>query len=240
MLSSLGLRREETEFIRCRQEFTPEEMEKYLRGRGKTAILPAWLPRRPLICQVIADLPQQDLERLSNDTGGDPDVCQTLIEVICVREARINPILDPKRIQLVMQQYRRGTRQKQGNVGPISVGEINRAFEAVVGIPPNDESAIMLQRLPGLGRLSAETSNREFVDDYILEGLRASDVLDSLRAKESSLAGDVWENPLKELGQRIVAAGIDRLASPQGPKALRKRHTVCKAVCSHQEQGPVG
>ncbi len=213
MLGALGLSADDTEFVRCRNEFTPQEMDTYLRSRGKNVTLPTWLPRRPLICQVIADLPTDDLDRLSKDEGGDPQVCRTLIEVICSREARISAILEPKRIQLVMQGIARGTRHKHGNVGPISVVEINKAFENVVGTPPNDESAIMLQRLPGLGRVSSENSDREFVDDYILEGLRAIDLFDGIRQNEDSLSRESWVNPLHELGQEIMAAGIDSLVT---------------------------
>jgi hypothetical protein len=49
------------------------------------------------------------------------------------------------------------------------------AFESVVGQMPVDEASLMLQRLPALGRVKAETNDRQFIDSYILDGLRAKD-----------------------------------------------------------------
>jgi hypothetical protein len=66
----------------------------------------------------------------------------------------------------------------------------------------------MLQRLPGLGRVRAESDDRQFIDTYILDGLRAVDLLEGIATFAVELERTVWRNPLDQLGQRIFSAGI--------------------------------
>ena len=75
------------------------------------------------------------------------------------------------------------TRVKIGDVGPVSAMEINQAFEKVVGLRPSDESAIILQRLPTLGRVESESPDRQFVDQYVLDGLRAENLISCVYTK---------------------------------------------------------
>lgn len=208
MLSALGLSASSTEIISCHNEFTVQEMADFLAARGKSLTLPDWLPRRPLICQTIAKLPDSDIDLLSH-AQGDANFCTHLLDVICQREALISPSLDAKKIHEILRVLARLTRSKPKNFGPLSVSEINRAFEVVVGFYPVDESAVMLQRLPGLGRLTAESSDREFVDEYILEGLRALDVVHSVKVSDTNITDESWNHPLKDLGLSIIATSID-------------------------------
>lgn len=65
----------------------------------------------------------------------------------------------------------------------------------------------MLQRLPSLGRIGPESNDRQFVDTYILDGLRAQQISETI-----SLGGDAargisserWINNLEDLGQRVL------------------------------------
>lgn len=63
----------------------------------------------------------------------------------------------------------------------------------------------MLQRLPGLGRVKAESNDRQFIDVYILDGLRANDVRDCVILADQGVHNEPWSNPLDVLGQRILA-----------------------------------
>lgn len=209
MYEALGLSQNSAEIIRCNNEFTPTEMATYLSSRGKRIRLPEWLPRRPLLCQTIANLPNEDIEKLSSVQGSDGEFCLNLLDVICKREARIAAILERSRISEIMRLLARRARHKHQNTGPITVSEINEAFETVVGTPPVDDSAVMLQRLPGLGRLGAESSDRVFVDNYLLEGFRALDVIHIVNNSDENAAREKWLQPLYTLGQNVVAFAID-------------------------------
>jgi len=151
MFAALGLDPRSTKIIRCHDEFTADEMKQFLGKRGTDVTLPSWLPRRPLICQTITTLNDSDLATMFETEGGDVQFWHQLIDVTCRREARINPILQGDNIKNVLRLVARSTRRKPQDVGPVTIAEINRAFEQVLGTLPVDESAIMLQRLPGLG-----------------------------------------------------------------------------------------
>src|SRR6266851_7156220 len=208
MFAALGLEKSEALVLRCQNEFTQAEMEQFLARVSQHLLLPAWLPRRPLICQTIASLDEEDLDRMFQEEGGDVDFWHRLIDVICEREARIAAPLDPASIKSVLRNLARATRSKAANVGPLSTTEVTKAFETALGFPPVDESAIMLQRLPALGRLAAESSDRQFIDVYILDGLRGLDVSHIVKSPSDGCENEPWANPLQPLGQAVVATDI--------------------------------
>jgi len=128
--------------------------------------------------------------------------------LLCRRDAKISAALDPDAVYGVLLQLARITRTKNANVGPITLSEIQKAFENLFGQLPDEQSAVMLQRLPGLGRVKAESNDRQFLDTFILDGLRAIDVHDSVLRAENQLENHIWVNPLGSLGQRILADKI--------------------------------
>jgi energy-coupling factor transporter ATP-binding protein EcfA2 len=250
MLTALGLEPGECTVVRCANEFTFEEMKSLVKNIPGDIAVPAWLPRRPLLCQVIARMEAEELEIIFGAEGGDATLWETLIDVICSREARISSALDAGKIKDVLRQVSRITRTKNANVGPVSISEINRAFEAVIGVPPVDESATMLQRLPGLGRFAAETTDRQFVDMFILDGLRGLDDAEIIRTNEVGIEKEPWVNPLGDLGLQVLADHI-----PQGVEgarqAIRKARTsttnqnrvlaadIVSCLCARSEDGDI-
>ena len=130
------------------------------------------------------------------------------IRVLCERDSRIHISFDPDTIFRMFLYLARLTRAKSADVGPISLSELQSAFEAATGSAPVEEASVMLQRLPSLGRISPESNDRQFVDVYILDGLRAKDLIGACLGSEAdfgSAAGSKWINALDDLGQRILA-----------------------------------
>lgn len=194
---------------RCKDEFTDEELESFLALISEEVIIvPEWLPRRPLMCQAIASLEQSELSLILNDINGDIAFWNAFVEIMCKREARIRQVLDADTIKSILIYLARLTRSKEADVGPISYSDIQHAFEAVLGTHPVDEASVLLQRLPGLGRTSLDTDDRQFIDTYILDGLRALDLMNAVEHFDSDLQNDVWRNPLSQLGQRVLADSI--------------------------------
>ncbi len=222
MFVALGFRRENSILLQCKQEFTQEELQDYFDSRHIEVAIPAWLPRRPLICQTITALSPDDLESMFGLGDNEIEFWHHFIDVLCARDARIRGAFDPDTIRGILTHLARLTRTKAANVGPVSLADMQRAFEAVVGQTPVEEASIMLQRLPSLGRLSAESNDRQFVDGYILDGLRAGDVALLASSPEPVLQEVLiskWLNPLDVLGSRILAehagvtlSGLIRLA----------------------------
>lgn len=208
MFAALGIDEDTALVLRCAREFTTQEMEVFLQRIGADIVLPEWLPRRPLICQTIANLEESELDRMFAEEGGDVEFWYRLIDVVCVREARIAPPLVPENIKQVLRCLARATRNKQANVGPLTMTEVTAAFEAALGFPPVEDSAVMLNRLFPLGRITAESSDRQFIDVFILDGLRALDLEHVVRTPADGCENEAWSNPLQRLGQRVAAGSL--------------------------------
>ncbi|SMF58703.1 hypothetical protein SAMN06265365_10993 [Tistlia consotensis] len=206
MMKCLGLEKESTLEGRCKDEFSDEELERFLNLISDSVlIVPEWLPRRPLMCQAIASLDEEELAIILEDDNGDISFWNTFLTVMCRREERIREILDADSIKSILVRLARMTRAKDEDVGPISYSEIQDAFESVLGTHPVQEASVLLQRLPGLGRTSLDNDDRRFIDTYILDGLRAIDLVKSIESFDLALPRESWQNPLSELGQRVLA-----------------------------------
>jgi hypothetical protein len=211
MMASLGLTRANTIIIRAKDEFSNSELETYFDEAGLDVDLPSWLPKRPLICQTIALLSDDELGLMFGTTAGEVAFWNHFIKVVCQRDARINTFFDPETIYNVFVMLSRITRTRAANVGPISQRDLQDAFESVVGQLPVEDASVMLQRLPSMGRIGAESSDRQFVDMFILDGLRAKDVATLIEKEESQkqrVFNERWSNPLAPLGQSILAAEL--------------------------------
>ncbi len=206
MLLSLNLTDSDPMIINAKNEFTDTEMSTYLMNIGIDDVeIPEWVPRRPLICRAIVSLKEADRDAMFGIEGGDIEFWHTFIDYVCRRDSDINTAFDRAAIKKILIYLARITRTKTPNTGPIALSDIQKAFEAAVGEAPDEQAAVMLQRLPGLGRVRAESDDRQFLDVFILDGLRALDV-DSLKVSGGQdVETSQWTNPLEKLGQRILA-----------------------------------
>lgn len=209
MFSALGTNATNCLVVKSREEFTDEQLQEFFDQRGIDIEIPAWLPRRPLICQTINNLSEDDRGAMFDAGASETAFWTHFMRVLCVRDAKIHVTFDPDTIYGVLKTLARLTRTKSSNVGPITLSDMQGAFEGTVGQSPGEEASVMLQRLPSLGRLSRETDDRQFTDLYILDGLRAKDVAD-ITLSSLELVRDVlsagWGNGLDALGQRILAS----------------------------------
>ena len=161
-----------------------------------------------MVSKILAGLDSGDLAELLNERG-EIEFWHRLLDAICIRESRIHTSLDPETIRSVLLELAQLSRNKTNNVGPISIAEMNEAFEQVVGRPPRDEASAMLQRLPVLGRLEAGSSDRQFLDTYILDGLRATALIESVSVgAKPNVLNEKWHYPLGDFGHSLLAHNI--------------------------------
>ena len=208
MFRCLGLQARNTLVVCCAEEFSEEQMRDYLSVVGPDVMIPTWLPKRPLVSKMLTSFDRETLHSLSGEDG-EVDFWYRLLDAICQREARIHPSLDAGTIRRVLLELAHLSRRKGNNVGPLTLRELNDAFEKVVGRPPRDEASAMLQRLPMLGRADASGSDRQFLDTYILDGLRATAVAEMMDAgPPEKHRYETWLHPLGVLGQAILTQSI--------------------------------
>ena len=211
MMSALGLSKSNTIVLRSKAEFTDDELEAYFDAAGLAVDLPSWLPKRPLVCQMIALLSDDELGTMFGINSEGVEFWNHFIRVLCQRDARINAFFDAETIYRVFVALSRITRRRPSNIGPISQRDLQDAFEAVVGQLPVEEASAMLQRLPSLGRIGGESQDRQFVDMFILDGLRAKDVaglVETSEAARQQTFSENWINPVGVLGQKILASDM--------------------------------
>lgn len=212
----LGIDVDKAVFLECHQEFTDSELLIFITknvseglGRVKLEKLPVWLPKRPIVMQLLL---QYASDIFSMEHALD-DVCGfwfAFLCKICEREARIYPALNPEAIRDVMIFLANQTRASTNNTGPITQEDLSRAFVAVTGVTPGDESAIMLQRLPSLGRVSTDSPDRQFLDTFILNGLRAEGIIQLSKSWDIKVLALDWLNPLDQTGLSILAEYISK------------------------------
>lgn len=214
MLACLGLEDKQTIILECHSEFTETELLDFisknipeLSENGKMDKLPLWFPKRPLVIQLM----QKYAEDMFSIEHALDDICSfwyVLLSKICEREAKIYPALNPEVIKKVLLYLADMTRFSADNVGPITQNNLSDAFVSAAGVTPNDETAIMLQRLPSLGRISADSPDRQFLDNFILDGLRAESIIQLSKSWDPEVFQKEWKNPLGQIGLSILAEYI--------------------------------
>lgn len=235
MLSALGLAAKSPDVFYSKDEFSSEEIGQFVKNAGLDIKVPEWLPRKPLTCEFfIKTLAEKD-QNLSFDSDSPMQFWEVYFKSVCAREARLNPGFDPDAIGRVLVAVAAATRTKPQNVGPLSPMEIRAAFEKAVGYAPIEQASVLLQRLSGLGRTASDSEDRRFVDTYLLDGLRAMQVIGFVRKveHESYLLED-WMNPLAELGRNIVAQKL--VDMDLVPDAL----AFCNSVMRHKNHTLIG
>ncbi len=68
----------------------------------------------------------------------------------------------------------------------------------------------MLQRLPSIGRVSTDSPDRQFLDNFILNGLRAEGIIQYSKSWNTKVLTSDWINPLDQTGLSILAEYISK------------------------------
>lgn len=215
MCSCLGLNLSDTIILECNSEFRESEIIDFIKenigeddGAEKLQQLPVWLPKRPLVIQLLLKY-AGDIFTVEHALD---DVCSfwyVFLNKMCEREAKIYAALNPDVIQNVLISLANRTRTSKHNTGPITFGELSDAFYEVTGLTPSDETSIMLQRLPTLGRVSADSPDRQFLDSFILNGLRAEGIIQLSKSWDTKVLSATWNFPLDKTGLSILTAYIE-------------------------------
>ncbi|WP_449044215.1 hypothetical protein [Paracoccus versutus] len=202
MLSALGLP-STTIILSTPPEFSLSEVGRFMKDMGYKGDIPVWLPRKPLVAEMYCDFSNSDL---ISDGSTRAAFWENFIDALCRRDSKIRQSYDPEAIKQILCRLSRRTRALPNGNGPIVPSDIQEAFTSVVGQLPAQEASSMLQRLPGLGRVSSETEDRQFIDDFIIQGLRGLDVSTIIATYEVDAKANEWRHGAGELGIEIIAS----------------------------------
>jgi hypothetical protein len=211
MAECLGLHLPDVLLLKCPNEFSSDELAKYLKINTTLKSVPDWMPRKPLICQLLARLSNEEVERIESAAEGELEFFESVFDAICKRETEANPSIFKDSLKNILLLLAQRTREKHESSENITAEEINTVFFEVTGSPPIDEAAQLLQKLPYLGRTGDGGAERIFVDDYAKDGLRGIALGNSSLKSEKIIGKKRWVQPLGELGLRMFTrvAGLE-------------------------------
>ena len=215
MAECIGISLSDLLILRCLEEFTESEAAEYIRENTTLRVVPEWMPRKPLICQLLARLDNDEVEALTKRSTGEVEFFESVFDNICQRETRINPAITKEPLKGILLELARNTRSKPADDERISTMEINQAFYDVTTYAPIDKSAILLQRLPYLGRIGSGSSDRIFIDPYAKDGLRGLSLANSFAFSDRKVAQSKWVQPLNDFGIRVLASRVQAGSTPK-------------------------
>lgn len=202
--------------LRCPDEFSEAEAKDYLHQNSNIGILPDWMPRKPLVCQLLAKLDEDELQALVDTSGGEVQFFESVVDAVCRRETRIHSSLDAVTVKQVLLHLAQDSRSQVQSPETMTSTQINNAFFEVAGYAPIDESSVLLQRLPYLGRVGSGSSDRIFIDDYAKNGLRGLAAHEALTQGNLEVTRVKWKQPLNSFGVRVWSQKI-----PSDPSTLK-------------------
>lgn len=225
MIDLLGIKKQHALIIKCMEQFEEVEFENFLRSMNRDITIPQWFPRRPLICNIFAKLPNEDINSILENDDGEVKFFKKFIDLICKRESYMFQQIISDTIKNILVRISRFTRNKPKDVGPITPMEIKSAFEEIMGTYPIEQASVILQRLVGLGRYEAESENRQFADIYLLDGLRGLDTISIIKNLNKNVFNEMWLNPLNNLGISLLAEEIPSLGMQRIVNTIRNNST---------------
>jgi hypothetical protein len=233
MAECLDIPLSKMDILRCPEEFTESEATNYIRASTQLTIVPEWMPRKPLICQLLARLDPSEVAELTERSTGEVEFFESVLDSVCARETRINPAITKEPLKGVLLELAQQTRLKLSGDERISTVEINQAFYRVTSYAPIDESAAMLQRLPYLGRVGSGSSDRIFIDSYAKDGLRGLSEAQAFVASDKEVAQSKWNQPLGDFGIQVLGSRIKAGPGPDKFARMCTNHGNYQVACDY-------
>jgi hypothetical protein len=211
MYESLGIaaKNHGTTLIKCETEFDLEQAKIYLENIGLSSSVPEWLPRKPLMFLILAQIESREAEKILSGAAGEIGFWGQFLDTVCEREAKIHTSIDPASVRDVLTNLARHMRLGDRELGRLTPKDVNRAYETATGMAPDESGQLMLSRLCTLGRIEPESPDRQFVDPYIVQLLFAESLADDISNKNYDILGQNWRQPIQQLGLLFIAQWIE-------------------------------
>jgi len=163
-------------------EFNDDQIKRYLDKSGLSAVVPSWMPSRPLLVGYLASSGILGQTISAGISGGEFVTADPargwnfVLDRICSREAEIEAGIDGQTVRRILERLATKARHGQSGLGPLSREDVIAAFADICGYHPDEKGLVLLQRLPGLGIDRAEEGTRVFLDEDLADTCRAGDV----------------------------------------------------------------
>jgi len=212
--------------LRCPEEFDDDETKQYLAQIELDVSAPEWLPRKPLVFQVLSTIERGIAAQLLDAEDGEISFWNRFVTAISEREARIHGSIQAEAVRDILVNLADITREGDSFLGRLTVRNVREAYEKAIQDAPDQAGEQMLMRLCTLGRVAPSSPERQFVDSYIADGLRADALIRSIDNQDKSIIGQRWKQPLSRLGWSLLhdqLVSLDRDGSYRAVLALLSR-----------------
>lgn len=203
MLQSLGwlVTRDDILIINAPESFSMEEGRQYLRALNIDAEIPEWLPRKPLVFQVLVELTRDDVNRILSKQHGEFEFWCAFINAACIRESRgVSDSIAPTTIKLLLLDLAGKSRHSNEFLGRLNPRDIDDSYERVVGTAPDQTGRQLLSRMCTLGRIEPESPDRQFVDHNVIDVLRAEKLIHEVSILSEEDTKKQWKQSLRTMG----------------------------------------
>ena len=185
-------------------EFSEEQATEYLRKKGITSPLPTWLPRKPLLLGYLASRGLLDEVTSMPGDSGSALAWDRFLDRISEREAALSADIDGNSVRRLLEDLATRTRARPRGSGPLYDGDLSSAYKGITGYDPSEAARTMLQRLPGLTARDQEIGARSFVDDEMMDALRAGSVSRFVMDPYASFPEKALLHPLSAFGCSVA------------------------------------
>lgn len=211
MIESLGLGGgRDLNCLEVPENFSDEEGSQYLGLLGISAKIPKWLPRKPLVFQMLVELDSEDVTSLLSKEHGQFQFWGAFINAVCRRESKgVSGSIAPQTIHLILQRLASKTRYSNTFTGRLTPTDIDSAYQMVVGSVPDQSGHQLLSRMCTLGRIEPESPDRQFIDPNVLDVLRSEALVNDIVNMSEDSGQNQWVQSLRLLGLVHAANIID-------------------------------
>jgi len=207
MLKAFGLREDNCVIIESLGEFSEEEIDKFKSKNGINLDLPQWFPRKPMAVRLLSENANNEEFRSSLKLNDPYLFWVSFFEYIAERDANANQrVLDSEAIKKLLIAIARFIRTSSEATGPVSLEDLNFIFKREFGFDAVEESAAYLQRLPGLGRVAADSYDRKFTDDQFLNFLMVQAYSENMTSNSAVDFDARWRNVLSKSGIILLSS----------------------------------
>lgn len=237
-LNALGIK-DGTASVLSLNDFTEEQISRYLRKLGIEGTLPAWLPSRPLLIGALASRGALGAGVIGDESVEPGEGWENLLRAVCEREAATHEVVDAETIREVIEQLASIARAKGGLTAPLPLRDMASAYMQVRGIEPDERVQTLLLRLPGLGRAVEGDDARAFVDIDFASAASAGDVtrfIDNPFGMSDRPIQSVKE-VLQEVGVAVALSQLVRKGIPSEKVYVALHEAVKQGDVSLAEHG---
>ncbi len=212
MIESLGLSlSHDLLCLEVPETFSISEGAQYLAALGIHATIPSWLPRKPLVFQMLVELEPKEVTSLLGKEYGEFQFWHAFLYAVCQRESRgVGGSIAPQTIHLILQRLAANTRYSGVFAGRLTPSDIDSAYQMVVGSVPDQNGRQLLSRMCTLGRIEPESPDRQFIDPSALDVLRADALVTDIVGMTEESSETQWIQSLRLLGVVRAAEVIKR------------------------------